>query len=86
MAEQTFEQKLSEVKLIIDELQAGTTSLEELVKRHSRAVGLIDECSKFLTETKKSLETLEINGEAGKEDVSSLEEDVDTDSEEITLF
>ena len=53
-----FEEKLNELKKIVDELEAGNISLDESLKQFELGTKLINDCHKQLEEFQKKISIL----------------------------
>lgn len=64
MAKRTFENALSKLEQITEELETGDLSLEKSLKKFDEGIGLVEFCNTTLTEAKAKVELLlEKNGE-----------------------
>ncbi|MCB2167802.1 MAG: exodeoxyribonuclease VII small subunit [Deltaproteobacteria bacterium] len=79
MAKKTFEQSLSALEKIVDELESGDLPLEKALKKFDEGMALSRQCSRMLDETEKKVtqlvgETMESTTE------SPFEIDIDHES------
>jgi len=58
MAKRTFENALSKLEQITEELEDGDLSLEKSLKKFDEGIGLVEFCNKTLTEAKAKVELL----------------------------
>ena len=58
MAEQKFEDALSKLESIVDQLEAGDLNLDDAIKKYEEGMQLYAFCSKKLAEIKKKVEVL----------------------------
>ncbi|HIP39647.1 MAG TPA: exodeoxyribonuclease VII small subunit [Desulfocapsa sulfexigens] len=58
MAKRTFENALSKLEQITQELEDGDLSLEKSLKKFDEGIGLVEYCNKTLTEAKAKVELL----------------------------
>lgn len=58
MAKKTFEDSIAELEKIVSELESGTLSLEESLKKFEAGVKLSKSCSEKLDETEKKINLL----------------------------
>ncbi len=64
MAKRTFENALTKLEQITEELETGDLSLEKSLKKFDEGIGLVEFCNTTLTEAKAKVELLlEKNGE-----------------------
>ena len=61
VSEKTFEEHMSDVELIIDELNGKELSLEDSVESYKKAVFSIESAKKILTRAEKEIEVVEKN-------------------------
>ena len=61
VSEKTFEEHISDVELIIDELNGKELSLEDSVESYKKAVFSIESAKKILTRAEKEIEVVEKN-------------------------
>ena len=61
VSEKTFEEHMSDVELIIDELNGKELSLEDSVESYKKAVFSIESAKKILTKAEKEIEVVEKN-------------------------
>ena len=61
VSEKTFEEHISDVELIIDELNGKELSLEDSVESYKKAVLSIESAKKILTRAEKEIEVVEKN-------------------------
>ena len=61
VSEKTFEEHISDVELIIDELNGKELSLEDSVESYKKAVFSIESAKKILTKAEKEIEVVEKN-------------------------
>lgn len=61
LSEKTFEEHISDVELIIDELNGKELSLEDSVESYKKAVFSIESAKKILTRAEKEIEVVEKN-------------------------
>lgn len=54
----TYEQKIEEVKSIIEKLEDGDTSLEESIRLYEQGAALIRQCEVLLSEAEMKITTL----------------------------
>ena len=47
-----FEELLKELEIIVKELESGTLSLDESIKKYQKGIELSNECKKMLEEAK----------------------------------
>ena len=62
--EKTFEDNIQEIEKIIDSMEGGESTLDDMIKNYERGMKLINECSKRLLSAEKSLKVIEkdLNG------------------------
>ncbi|MBN2163730.1 MAG: exodeoxyribonuclease VII small subunit [Pontiellaceae bacterium] len=59
-----FEQSLERLELLVEEMEGGTLSLEEMIRHFEEGSGLVDVCTKKLNEVEQRVEKLvKKNGE-----------------------
>ncbi len=58
MAKRTFENGLSKLEKITEELENGDLSLEQSLKKFDEGIGLVEFCNKTLTDAKAKVEIL----------------------------
>ena len=58
MAKKTFEQSLSALEKIVDELESGDLPLEKALKKFDEGMALSRQCSRMLDETEKKVTQL----------------------------
>jgi len=58
MAKKTFEQSLSALEKIVDELESGDLPLEKALKKFDEGMTLSRQCSRMLDETEKKVTQL----------------------------
>ncbi len=58
MAKRTFENGLSKLEQITEELETGDLSLEKSLKKFDEGIGLVQFCNKTLTDAKAKVELL----------------------------
>jgi len=58
MAKKTFEQSLSTLEKIVDELESGDLPLEKALKKFDEGMALSRQCSRMLDETEKKVTQL----------------------------
>lgn len=58
MAKKTFEQSLSALEKIVDELETGDLPLEKALKKFDEGMALSRQCSRMLDETEKKVTQL----------------------------
>ncbi len=58
MAEKTFEQAISELESIVDELEQGDISLEESIKKYEKGMKLSKLCNDKLNQVEQKLKKL----------------------------
>jgi exodeoxyribonuclease VII small subunit len=58
MAKKTFEQTLSALEKIVDELESGDLPLEKALKKFDEGMALSRQCSAMLDETEKKVSQL----------------------------
>ena len=58
MAKRTFENGLSRLELITEELENGDLSLEKSLKKFDEGITLVEFCNKTLTDAKAKVELL----------------------------
>jgi exodeoxyribonuclease VII small subunit len=58
MAKKTFEQSLSALEKIVDELESGDLALEKALKKFDEGMALSRQCSRMLDETEKKVTQL----------------------------
>jgi len=58
MAKKTFEQSLSILEKIVDELESGDLPLEKALKKFDEGMALSRQCSRMLDETEKKVTQL----------------------------
>jgi exodeoxyribonuclease VII small subunit len=58
MAKRTFENGLSRLEQITEELETGDLSLENSLKKFDEGIGLVQFCNKTLTDAKAKVELL----------------------------
>ena len=58
MAKKTFEQSLSALEKIVDELESGDLPLEKALKKFDEGIALSRQCSRMLDETEKKVTQL----------------------------
>ncbi len=74
MAKRTFENALSKLEQITEELEDGDLSLEKSLKKFDEGIGLVEFCNKTLTEAKAKVELLlEKQGEISKSPFNELD-------------
>ena len=74
MAKRTFENALSKLEQITEELEDGDLSLEKSLKKFDEGIGLVEFCNKTLTEAKAKVELLlEKQGEITKSPFEELD-------------
>ena len=73
---QKFEDKLSELKKIVDELETGNISLDESLKQFELGTKLIKDCHKQLEEFQKKISIL-VENNAGEIEFKDFETDQD---------
>ncbi len=74
MAKRTFENALTKLEQITDELEDGDLSLEKSLKKFDEGIGLVEFCNKTLTEAKAKVELLlEKNGELSSSPFDELD-------------
>ncbi len=56
--EQGFEKSLARLEKIVEEMEGGSLSLEDMIKRFEEGQGLIKFCSKKLNEVERKIEIL----------------------------
>ena len=61
VSEKTFEEHISDVELIIDELNGKELSLEDSVESYKKAVFSIESAKKILTRAENEIEVVEKN-------------------------
>ena len=61
VSEKTFEEHMSDVELIIDELNGKELSLEDSVESYKKAVFSIESAKKILTRAENEIEVVEKN-------------------------
>lgn len=61
VSEKTFEEHISDVEFIIDELNGKELSLEDSVENYKKAVFSIESAKKILTRAEKEIEIIEKN-------------------------
>lgn len=61
VSEKTFEEHISDVEFIIDELNEKELSLEDSVESYKKAVFSIESAKKILTRAEKEIEVVEKN-------------------------
>ena len=61
VSEKTFEEHISDVEFIIDELNEKEVSLEDSVESYKKAVFSIESAKKILTRAEKEIEVVEKN-------------------------
>ena len=61
VSEKTFEEHISDVEFIIDELNAKELSLEDSVESYKKAVFSIESAKKILTRAENEIEVVEKN-------------------------
>jgi exodeoxyribonuclease VII small subunit len=65
--EQTFEQRLDELEALVDQLESGDLSLDEMLQRYEHGMDLVSSCQQQLSEaelrvTRIAADTGEIDG------------------------
>jgi len=75
MAKKTFEQSLSALEKIVDELESGDLPLEKALKKFDEGMALSRQCSRMLDETEKKVTQL-----VGETMESTIESPFDIDS------
>jgi len=55
---ETYEQKIEQVKKIIEKIEDGETSLEESMRLYEQGAVLIKQCEKMLAEAEMKITTL----------------------------
>ncbi len=55
---ETFEQKIEQVKKIIEKIEDGETSLEESIRLYEQGAALIRQCETLLAEAEMKITTL----------------------------
>ena len=74
MAKQTFENALSKLERITEELESGDLSLEKSLKKFDEGVGLVEFCNNTLNEAKAKVELLlDKQGEISKSPFNELD-------------
>ena len=58
MAKKTFEQSLTALEKIVDELESGDLPLEKALKKFDEGMALSRQCSRMLDETEKKVTQL----------------------------
>jgi exodeoxyribonuclease VII small subunit len=58
MAKKTFEQSLSALEKIVDELESGDLPLEKALKKFDEGMALSRQCNRMLDETEKKVTQL----------------------------
>ena len=69
MAKKTFEQTLSALEKIVDELESGDLPLEKSLKKFDEGMALSRQCSAMLDETEKKVSQLLGDAETGDSEV-----------------
>lgn len=69
MAKKTFEQSLSALEKIVDELENGDLPLEKALKKFDEGMALSRQCSALLDETEKRVTQLIAENTAGHSEV-----------------
>lgn len=74
MAKRTFENSLSKLEQITEELEQGDLSLEKSLKKFDEGIALVEFCNKTLTDAKAKVELLlEKQGELSKAPFKELD-------------
>jgi len=60
-----FEEKLNELKKVVDELETGNVSLNESLKQFEKGIKLIKECTGQLQEFEQKISLLVENSDGG---------------------
>lgn len=60
-----FEEKLNELKKVVDELETGNVSLNESLKQFEKGIKLIKECTGQLQEFEQKVSLLVENSDGG---------------------
>ena len=90
-----FESALTELEEMIDEMDSGDLSLEELITNYERGAKLINDCESILDSARKRLDLIQIKPLTKNEPTSSTPSDSDdpestskisNDDDEIRLF
>jgi len=55
---ETYEQKIEQVKRIIEKIEDGETSLEESIRLYEQGTALIKQCETLLAEAEMKIATL----------------------------
>ncbi|MGI9534792.1 MAG: exodeoxyribonuclease VII small subunit [Thermodesulfobacteriota bacterium] len=73
---QKFEEKLTELKKIVDELETGNVSLDESLKQFEVGTKLIKDCHKELEEFQRKISML-VENSSGEIEFKEFETDQD---------
>ncbi len=60
----TFEESLARLETLVDEMEQGDLSLDKMVSYFEEGSGLVESCSKRLTEVEQKIEKLVKQGSA----------------------
>ena len=71
METKTFEEKLSELEKMVNELEKGDVNLDDAIEKYTKAMTLAKECSDKLKETEENVN--KILTESGKEEDFTVE-------------
>jgi len=76
MAEKSvdFEKSLERLETIVDEMEGGELSLEQMIKHFEEGSKLVTQCSKKLTEVEQKIEKLVKKGDGLAEEPFKTEE------------
>ncbi len=53
--EKSFEEKLSELEVIVKELESGNVDLDNAINKYTEAMNIANDCSKRLNEAEKAV-------------------------------
>lgn len=71
METKTFEEKLSELEKMVNELEKGDVNLDDAIEKYTKAMTLAKECSDKLKEAEENVN--KILTESGKEEDFTVE-------------
>ena len=61
--EKTFEESLSDLEVIVKELESGNVSLEDAIKKYTEAIELAKNCSNILSDATEKVNKILKDGE-----------------------
>jgi len=76
----SFEKALKELEQIVQMLDSGELSLDEMLVQFEKGIGLVRDCQKFLAQAKEKVEIL--IAEQDKLELKGLEEEEDAEEED----